>query len=298
MPIAIEPEQRAQFQVYPQLVESLFEPATVDVFFVFPQPDGSDRQIGAHKQLLSAFSPRFRSHFEHSTTVERHTIHKISCDAFESFLQYFYRGSVALDRPTMIFIGMLGIIYDVHDVRSASFDYMADHIDTSNVLDIYQFIIEFDTHPDAAYLRLRAKVGQFIGTNTAAVLRTDAFGKCPSSVLQQVLTLDRNCTEATMFEACVAWTERLRSGANGAMSDERIRMCLGQAFQHIRFEQMDRTALADIVERHRTLFTQLELAELFVRVLRLQQGPLQTPRSSAIHLELLRITTEPRERRE
>lgn len=104
--------------------------------------NASDGSIGAHRAVLAARSPVFRSMFAHDLKEKELStinISDMSIEACQAFLNYIY-GSIEQEEFFTHRLALLGAAdkYDVSELKEACHDSLLEDIDTQNVLERLQ----------------------------------------------------------------------------------------------------------------------------------------------------------------
>ncbi|KAJ4828708.1 hypothetical protein Tsubulata_029676 [Turnera subulata] len=104
--------------------------------------NASDGSIGAHRSVLAARSPVFRSMFAHNLKEKELSMINISdmtMEACQAFLNYIY-GNIEREEFLAHRLSLLRAAdkYDIADLKEACHDSLLEDIDTKNVLDRLQ----------------------------------------------------------------------------------------------------------------------------------------------------------------
>ena len=104
--------------------------------------NASDGSIGAHRAVLAARSPVFRSMFSHDlkeNDVSAIDISDMSIEACQAFINYLY-GIINHDEFLMHRLALLHAAdkYDICDLREACHESLVEDIDATNVLERLQ----------------------------------------------------------------------------------------------------------------------------------------------------------------
>ncbi|KAI8012062.1 BTB/POZ domain-containing protein [Camellia lanceoleosa] len=102
----------------------------------------SDGSIGAHRAVLAAQSPVFRSMFSHNLKEKELStvnISDMSIEACQAFLNYIY-GNIQQEEFLSHRLGLLQAAdkYDIVDLKEACHESLLEDIDTENVLERLQ----------------------------------------------------------------------------------------------------------------------------------------------------------------
>ncbi|GKV44554.1 hypothetical protein SLEP1_g51724 [Rubroshorea leprosula] len=104
--------------------------------------NASDGSIGAHRAILAARSPVFRSMFSHDLKEKELStinISDMSIEAVQAFLSYIY-GNIQHEEFLTHRLALLGAAdkYDISDLKEACHESLLDDIDVRNVLERLQ----------------------------------------------------------------------------------------------------------------------------------------------------------------
>lgn len=170
---------------------------TADVHFVC---DGM--QIPAHKNLLSAGSPKFDAMFHGKSKSnddhdDRYEITRYSGETFKVFLQFFYRAKVDVTVENVADLMSLGRKYKVPECMSKCENFLVNTLDEDNVCQVYHIAIRYE----------RSSVRKFcevlIGLKTREIFASAGFIRCNPDILKHLSNLESlSCLESELFEAC------------------------------------------------------------------------------------------------
>lgn len=256
-----EPSQSLTFNAYKQLIAARYDDSSRDIRFVF----AADKEILAHRQLLSALSTVFGAMFggnwqETNATEHIGTVHikDAAYTRFNEFLAYFYTNEVLINKNNARDLVYLAKKYAVDDVAERCVSYMADNVSAYHVLGWLDCALQYD------FAKLTGACLAFMGANTTLVLGSDAFVRCEMEILAQILCLKTiDCSEGELFDECIRWAEarcgrKQLDGKNVA----HIRQELGACLRLIRVNEMDFKALCDRQQMIRGLYASDELCSL------------------------------------
>ncbi|KAK9065498.1 hypothetical protein SSX86_014899 [Deinandra increscens subsp. villosa] len=104
--------------------------------------NASDGSVGAHRAVLAARSPVFKTMFSHDLTEKEMSVINISdmsIDACQAFLNYIYGNIIDQDFLThRLDLLRAADKYDIMDLKEACHESLLDDIDTNNVLERLQ----------------------------------------------------------------------------------------------------------------------------------------------------------------
>lgn len=108
-----------------------------------------DKEIKAHRKLLSAFSSVFATMFNTSWGSNSTPIPIVdaSYDNFASFLDFFYKGEIGLKSDNILEMLYLAHKYDVKELLLSCSKYASDKLRIKNILQFFKVAIRFN-QPD------------------------------------------------------------------------------------------------------------------------------------------------------
>ncbi|GLT83714.1 hypothetical protein SLE2022_019870 [Rubroshorea leprosula] len=140
-PSSIWPEGSTESQSNATALESLGRMLTEGIHTDITI-NASDGSIGAHRAILAARSPVFRSMFSHDLKEKELStinISDMSIEAVQAFLSYIY-GNIQHEEFLTHRLALLGAAdkYDISDLKEACHESLLDDIDVRNVLERLQ----------------------------------------------------------------------------------------------------------------------------------------------------------------
>lgn len=265
MAASTEPTERSYtFNVYNEAIKRIFTKDTADIWFYFPVDESHQAkklkgEIGAHKMLLSAFSPVFADTFrgwKKSTNVE--IINDVSFDAFNAFIQYFYANKVTITVDNVGEILSLAKKYEIPDLVSSCGSFLSEFVTVENVVGYLNLARTFQ------FSELATKCREIIRVNTQQVMRSQPFLLCDELDLFEILSIESSsCTEETIFDACIKWAQTKCLQRNiDASNAAHLKTVLGNCISRIRFNEMEPNARKERIMLYKRMFSMDEIIEI------------------------------------
>lgn len=232
-------EKNFKFNTFAKVIAIVFDGDTTDCSFQFTTDDATTaiKQIKSHRKLLSTLSPVFATMFNGSWggDCEPIRIDDVSMDAFETFLNYFYKSEVKLNTDNFDEVLYLAHKYDVQDVVACCSIFSMEHLSVDNVVACYGMAIRFEQN------ELKVKCIEFIANNKEHVLKSDTFIECDQNTLMEILKIRSPvCVEHVVFDVCIEWAkDKCHKMGIDEPSPESLRNQLGECFQLIRLKDME-----------------------------------------------------------
>lgn len=176
---------------------------TADVFFVFNSKIASEcKRVPAHKNILSSVSDVMYAMFygpvKESGDIN---INDTSPEAFEEFLQYFYRSSVKLTSENAVQVINLCKQYLLNDCIKNSTDLVESSLTLDNMCWGYELALLFEED------NLKEFCEQQITENPEEIFQSTCFLTCEPNLMRHILQLDFKCDETLVFDGCVEWAK-------------------------------------------------------------------------------------------
>ncbi|XP_055317520.1 uncharacterized protein LOC129576431 [Sitodiplosis mosellana] len=223
-----------------------------DIHFIFESADGQCEHIPAHKLLLVTASDVFRTMFNR-TWQEKDEVKIVdaSVEAFKEFLQFFYLPRVKITTDHITEVIYLGNKYNLTNCLRVCEQFIMNSVDEDNVCWAYEHGIFFDQAALIKFCEI------FIGINTKAVLESEDFLECNSSVISHILKLDMlSCSEGEIFKACMNWIKA--TARVDQLTQAVVQIQCGELFGDIHFKSMTSQELAMLIPSHAGLFSSEE----------------------------------------
>lgn len=203
-----------------------------DFHFICKSHDGQVKRIPAHKFLLVVLSEVFRAMFNGSW-IEQDEVEIVdaSAEAFEEFLQFFYRKKATLTMENVAEVMNLGKKYDITECFNICAEYLKRNITLDNICWSYNLAIHLE------HEKLRQLCEIIIGPNAEAVLSSDSFLECNPKTVERILQMDSlKCSEAEIFKSLLEWI-KAQSQQND-LTREIVVVKYGDLLHRIRFGLM------------------------------------------------------------
>lgn len=264
--------QQAKAMVYKSVLswrgcEKLYlDSRTADVYFVFNFDGEEYKKVPAHKSLLSAISPVFDAMFYGEAKEQSNNIEIVdsSAEAFEEFLQFFYRSTVQLTAENAFEVLNLGHKYEIaidHCLDTTLIDLCESMLTTDNMCWGYEIAIIFERQ------RLKQFCEQKINENPMEILHSNSFLTCKPNLLRHILRMDSLKRDKIVFDGCLAWSRAacVRDGLDDNWQN--IRTQLGDLFYDIGFDRMTIEIFIECYRTNEQLFSLEDYREISMMIL-------------------------------
>lgn len=248
-----------KFTAHSTLISELFDDKTYDFHFYF---SAEYEHIFVHKKLISAISPKFRELFSGAwKNLCKVEVDDSTHEAFNAFLQYFYKNEINITEDNVRGIRQLAKKYEVEEVYAECTAFMVNRLSIDSVVELYSASIADES------CQFQYDFERFISKNIRDVLKTDGFLRCGSSVITAIMKLDQfQCSMMEMLEACIEWAKTQCQQKQIDPSDAtNLRKEMTECYEHIRFDEIDLEHVIEIGRKYKgTFFSRDELHKLFV----------------------------------
>ncbi|XP_031623235.1 BTB/POZ domain-containing protein 3-like isoform X2 [Contarinia nasturtii] len=230
---------------------------TGDVTFIV-----ESKRIRAHRCVLASISPKYKAQFYGPQPDKDDIIVKdISADEFDTFLQYFYVGDVALTAENIDSILSFSKQTLVDGFERECVSFLTKQIKRKeNLWQYYQLITLYDIE------EVKDLVHCYIAANIKEMFKQcdDFFNYCDRAMLKEILKMDcLNCKESDLFDACIVWAKaECRLKNVDAEKIENLRAELGDAVEEIRFRSMTLEEFVQLNSLYDGFFTPDEMKEI------------------------------------
>lgn len=266
------PPKVVTFNTLTKVISHVFDSRSTDCCFQFINDETHElTEIVAHRRLLAALSPVFAAMFGEAwcgdgVKTPTITIDDAAPEAFQVFLDYFYKGAIELSADNVDVCYYLAHKYDINDLQCSCIALIIDALSPDNVISYYKLAERFDEHG------LRLACVEYMGEHTEPVLLSTDFRHCDKATLTQILSLPKmSCGQLVVFCACAKWAESAcRTNNLDEMCAENVRAQLGDAIKMIRFDDINLEQLASQADTLRKCFTLTEVYALFRRSHRME----------------------------
>lgn len=238
------------------LAKKLYEDRkeTGDVVFIV-----NTERIHAHKCILAALSPKYKTQFYGSQPdVGEIPVKDISAAAFKVFIRFFYGKSTNLTFENITEILNLAKLCLVDRFVNKCGTFLKDSINANNVCWVYRLAMLYDLK------WVRAKCEGVIRSNVPRLFKNPDFLRCEQIVLVEILKIEPlNCEETDILKGCIHWAhvacQRALLNASDPMS---LRHVLGPAVEQIRFNSLTLNQFAKFNATYKKFFTLEEFQEI------------------------------------
>lgn len=241
-----------------------------DVHFVFTN-NNIEEKIPAHKLILTVLSPVFRAMFFGPMKEKKDVLIVDSdADAFKEFLQFFYLRKVSLSMANMETVVRLADKYDImmyvelacSKLQNIYFsgDEEPDKLNTANVCWGYQLAHYADYYP------LLHECEDIIIGSTFEVLKTNAFLQVDQAILENILSLNVERQEMSIFYGVLRWATRACQANGMECTPINFRFQLGNCLKLIRFGQLDVPKFSKLVIEFPELLTADEFQDIVLMI--------------------------------
>lgn len=218
------------------------------------------RRILAHRNVLAAFSPKYKAQF-YGPQPDEGEIHvrDISADAFEEFIKFFYGQTVnytvenvesILNQAKQCLINVFVQECELFLIRSMT---------EANLLWNYRLSILYDLESLLKFCE------QKIMTSMPNIFTTKEFLECELSVLMGILSIEPmvDCKESILFEGCIEWARAACRRKNiSDKSTKNLRSQLNRALECICFGSFNIYKFVELNETYKGFFTPDEFIEI------------------------------------
>lgn len=218
-----------------------------DVKFILVDKNGVEKQIAAHKAVLSSTSPVFRSMFcgalKETGDVR---ITDVSAEGFSEFLQLFYKTGVNFTIENIAEVVRLIDKYDVTDCLAAVELYLRHTWIVENVCFLYELATSFQLSEE-----MTKDFKAMIEKESKAALGSSSFASIGEVTLAKILQFDElNCSEVDVFNAAVAWATCALVDKGLTATVDNIKRQLISVMKYIRFSAMTASEFAQILDKY------------------------------------------------
>lgn len=218
-----------------------------DVKFVLIDKNGVEKQIAAHKVVLSSTSPVFRSMFcgalKETGDVR---ITDVSAEGFSEFLQLFYKTKVNFSIENIGEVLRLIDKYDVTDCLAAVELFLRHTLTVANVCFLYELATSFQLSEE-----MTKEFKAMVAKQSKAALGSSSFASIGEVTLAKILQFNElNCSEVDVFNAAVAWATRALVDKGLTATVDNIKGQLKSVMKYIRFPAMSASEFAQILDKY------------------------------------------------
>lgn len=228
---------------------------TGDAVFVI-----DSKRICAHRNVLAAFSPKYKAQF-YGAQPDEGDIHVkgISAEAFEEFIKFFYGQTVnytmqnvenILSQAKQCLINVL--------VQECEL-FLANSLKEENLLWNYGVAILYDLETLTKICEDR------IMKSVPKIFTTNEFLACEQHVLMRILTIEpfADCKESSLFESCIEWARATCRRKNiNDKNPRNLRTQLNRVLDCIYFGSFNIHKFVELNEAYKGFFTADEFIEI------------------------------------
>lgn len=245
--------------------EHVFGVDSVDCRFQFVDAAANEiKEYAAHQKVLGAISPVFATMFNETwnKNPKAITIEDASFEAFDAFMDFFYKEKVELSADTVAGMLYLADKYNVVPLFDHCEAFMIRNISGDNALESFSAAVQFERDG------LKNKCEQLFGIEYDEILKAKSFNQCDRATLAAFLrALPRFVQAETVFDACIKWSqENCRQKELDVTSMKNLRAEMGECFELIHFDRMDYDDFITRYKSYKLLFTRDEFEDISIKI--------------------------------
>ena len=196
-----------------------------------------DRELKAHRNVLSAASPFFCKLLESDMKENREGIirfEEISGCVMEDVLEFIYTGTVEVTQENAKELIAAGNYLMIPSLKTVSGRFLEDEMTDSNCISTFYFAEKYDC------VELIRNSREFIHENFASVGEMDEFLSLEAKEVAVWISSDEIAVEAEadVFKIILKWVEHSKSERKAAFEE---------LFRHVRLNFLSRDCLEDVV---------------------------------------------------
>ena len=196
-----------------------------------------DRELKAHRNVLSAASPFFCKLLESDMKENREGIirfEEISGCVMEDVLEFIYTGTVEVTQENAKELIAAGNYLMIPSLKTVSGRFLEDEMTDSNCISTFYFAEKYDC------VELIRDSREFIHENFASVGEMDEFLSLEAKEVAVWISSDEIAVEAEadVFKIILKWVEHSKSERKAAFEE---------LFRHVRLSFLSRDCLEDVV---------------------------------------------------
>lgn len=218
------------------------------------------KRILAHRNVLAAFSPKYKAQFYGSRPDKGEIrVKDISADAFEEFIKFLYGETVnfTIENVEGILNQAKQCLINVLVFECALF--LMRSLNDTNLLWSYRLSLLYDLK------ELQEVCEQKIRKNIPKIFATSDFLECDHHVLVQILCIEPfiDCKESDLFEGCISWARAACRRKNlNEKNPKNLRSQLNTALDCIHFGSFSIHKFVELNELYKGFFTPDEFIEI------------------------------------
>ena len=196
-----------------------------------------DRELKAHRNVLSAASPFFCKLLESDMKENREGIvrfEEISATVMEDVLEFIYTGTVEVTQENAKELIAAGNYLMIPSLKTVSGRFLEDEMTDSNCISTFYFAEKYDC------VELIRDSREFIHENFASVGEMDEFLSLEAKEVAVWISSDEIAVEAEadVYKIILKWVEHSKSERKAAFEE---------LFRHVRLSFLSRDCLEDVV---------------------------------------------------
>lgn len=233
------------------------------MFFVFNENTVHVLHVPAHKNILAANSSVFDAMLFGAKQEKRYIpIDDASADAFQEFLQFFYKAKFALKCTNIIQVAKLCKRYNVVDGLKACEDPLKKSLTIANMCTVYEAALFLELGDAVQFCEKRIK------SNAKAVLKSASFLKCDRELLDKILQLmPSNGSASLVVNACMEWAKAECMRTNVEAKSINLKAKLQYSFGRIPFDELGPDELVQFISTYSGFFDKATLKSIIVKTM-------------------------------
>ena len=278
-------EREHSRNVFKQLHDLMLKEELCDALLI-----AGDKEVKAHRVVLSANSPYFRDMFigefsePDGVPIE---IEEVDEDSLSSLIQFAYTSRIKLTQSNVYKLFEAADVLQFQGVKNACFRFFRSQMNKSNCIRTWMFA---ESHNCTELLEASLK---FIEVNFLDIVRGNEFLNIESETVSRIVSLEDiaiTCEEQ-VYDAVIGWINHNK--------EERHHDAL-QVLQNVRFPSMNKDYLLHIVDHEDIIINEPDCLSLLIDALQAhvpsergtlsrqlkKQGSKYLPRSASMAVEV------------
>lgn len=218
-----------------------------DLQFIVITKYGIQKRVYAHKNVLASASPVFRSMFYGDLKENGDVcIKDVSAEAFEEFMQFFYKSMVIFTIDNIAEVLRLIDKYDMPDCYEPIELFIGNSLNVENVCFFYELATSFQLSD-----WLIKGCEAIIKNESKAVFDSVYFVSIGEEALMKIMQFTEfSCREIDVFNAAIAWARRALADSQLDANVDHIKAKLSSVIPLIRFPTMSACEFAQIWQKY------------------------------------------------
>lgn len=221
-----------------------------DIIFELTSKTGANVKIPSNKAILASLCPKFKEIFygleKDNATIQ---IADVTAEAFEEFLQFFYKNKLALTAAHIAEVCHLIEKFNVPTCYGVCESFLAQSVSTAVAIRYYDLALTYNLSKETIDAIVTAIHKDPIGA-------LQAICGCSKLVLTHILQSQKfNCAEVDIFDTAISWATDSLTKKGRSVSAENIRTELGDDFNCIRFPVMTSDEFLNCLKKYPNLLT-------------------------------------------